>query len=56
MRFMHNLRVYPPRVSMSVDMKTSSTTCLQYKIEGTDRDERLAGELMLPFNDGMKLK
>lgn len=54
MRLMHEFRVYPPRVSMCVDMKTSYATRLQYKIEGTDRDERLSGELMLPFSKSTK--
>ena len=54
MRLLHDIRVYPPRVSMFVDMKTSNTISLPYKVEGTDRDERLAGELLLPFNESMK--
>ena len=54
MRLMHKFRVYPPRVSMCVDMKTPNATCLPYKIEGTDRDERLSGELMLPFSESTK--
>ena len=35
-------------------MTTSNAINLPYKVEGTDRDERLAGELLLPFCTGTK--
>ena len=54
MRLLHDMRAYPPRVSVSVNMTTSNVINLPYKVEGTDRDERLAGELLLPFCTGTK--
>ena len=56
MKLLHEIQVYPPRVSISVDMTMSNAIRLPYKVEGTDRDERLAGELLLPFSEGMRLK
>ena len=56
MRLLHDIRVYPPRISVSVDMATSNAICLAYNVEGTDSDQRLSGELLLPFNESMKLK
>ena len=56
MRLLHEIQVYPPRISISMDMTTSNAIRLPYKVEGTDRDERLAGEFLLPFSGGMRLK
>ena len=54
MEIMHDLKVYPLRVSMTVVMKTSNSFCLPVKIEGTDRDKLFAGDLLLPFNEGRR--
>ena len=46
---MHETKVYPPRVKMTVQMKSDKAFTLPVKFEGSNCDEKLCVDLLFPL-------
>ena len=49
MKLMHETKVYPPRVKMTVQMKSDKAFTLPIKVEGSNCNEKLCVDLLFPL-------
>jgi hypothetical protein len=54
MKLMHETKVYPPRIKMTVQMKSDNPFTLRVKVKGSNSDKNLSVELLFPLM-GMSL-
>jgi hypothetical protein len=48
-KLMHETKVYPPRVKMTVQMKSDNPFTLRVIVEGSDSDKKLSVDLLFPL-------
>jgi hypothetical protein len=53
-KLMHETKVYPPRVKMTVQMKSDNPFTLRVNVKGSDSDKKLSVDLLFPLM-GMSL-
>ena len=53
-KLMHETKVYPPRVKMTVQMKSDNPFTLRINVKGSDSDNKLSVDLLFPLM-GMSL-
>ena len=55
LKLMHRQGTYPPRIEMRFVTAPQQTLTLCVQVKGTDRDEQLSADLLLPFVDSGEL-
>ena len=48
-KLMHETRVYPPRIKMTVQMNSSKPFILHVNVKGSNSDEKLGVDLLFPL-------
>ena len=48
-KLMHETKVYPPRIKMTVQMKSDEPFTLHVNVKGSDSDKKLSADLLFPM-------